>query len=68
VPFQGVLLGLRFGAPMWSTFVFGALLVPFVVAGAWIGNKIGNRLAPEHLRRLMYLFLIVISVRLLAGN
>ena len=68
VPFQALLMAWRFGSPMLNTFLFGAMLVPFVVAGAWIGNRIGNRLTPVHLRRLMYLFLVIISVRLLLGH
>lgn len=68
VPFQALMMAWRFGSPMLNTFLFGALLVPFVVAGAWIGNRIGHRLTPAHLRRLMYLFLVIISAQLLFGR
>ena len=68
VPFQALLMLAKFGSPMLNTFLFGAILVPFVVGGAFIGNRIGDRLTPDHLRRLMYLFLVIISVRLLVGN
>jgi uncharacterized membrane protein YfcA len=68
VPFQGMFMGLQFGPPMWTTFLFGTLLVPFVVVGAWLGNRIGNRLTPERLRVLMYSFLIIICVRLVVAK
>jgi len=65
VPAQGLLMGLQFGPTMWKTFLIGAAVVSFVVAGAWVGNRVGNRLTPKRLRFLMYLFLVIISVRLL---
>ena len=65
IPFQAVLMVWSFGNEMLTTIAFGTAIVPFSIAGAWLGNHYGKGISPVNLRTLMYCFLIVIAIHLL---
>ena len=67
VPVQALSMTFSFGEPMIKLLLAGLFVIPAVVTGAWLGNKIGNRLSPERLRLLMSGFLFIIAVRLVVS-
>lgn len=65
IPFQAILMIWSFGNEMVTTIAYGTAIVPFSIAGAWLGNHYGKGISPVSLRMLMYCFLMVIAIRLL---
>ena len=65
IPFQAILMIWSFGSEMLVTIGYGTVIVPFSIAGAWLGHHYGKGISTGNLRVLMYCFLIVIAIRLL---
>ena len=65
-PFQIVILPIVFGKEVFASFGGALLLVPLVLAGSWIGLRLGSRLSASHVRLGMQALLLIIAVAALA--
>lgn len=65
-PFQIVILPIVFGKEALSAFGGALLLVPLVLAGSWVGLRLGSRLSASHVRWGMQALLLIIAVTALA--
>ncbi len=54
------------GAYTFDTLLLCALFMPFMAAGTWVGERLGNRVSPETFSRLMAALLLVAGASLLA--
>ena len=68
VPIQAMLLVQQFGASIVPPLLKGVLMVPVILIGALIGNRLGNSLSKQKLRNLMYGFLAIIACRLVISG
>jgi uncharacterized membrane protein YfcA len=66
VPFQLFFMGLAFGQRMWAPLLNAILLTPLVLAGTWLGLKLGEKISEAHLRIYMRLLLVFISLSTIA--
>jgi uncharacterized membrane protein YfcA len=66
VPFQLGLMLLTFGTVILNPMLKAVLLCPTVLAGTWIGLKIGERISKEHLAVYMQVLLFFIAVSAIA--
>jgi uncharacterized membrane protein YfcA len=57
-------MGLITAERMWSSL----LVLPAVVVGAWLGNRIHLRIAEARFRRLVSIALVVLGVLLVVGR
>lgn len=62
VPFQLALMLLTFGTVILDPMLKAFLLCPTVLAGTWIGLKIGERISKEHLAVYMQVLLFLIAI------
>lgn len=61
-PFQILILPMVFGKEVLLAFGGALLLVPLVMAGSWIGLRLGRQLADGHMRLAMQALLLVIAI------
>ena len=54
------------GAYTLDTLLLCALFMPFMAAGTWVGERLGNRVSPETFSKLMAALLLVAGASLLA--
>jgi uncharacterized membrane protein YfcA len=54
------------GAYTFDTLQLCALFMPFMAAGTWVGEHLGNRVSPETFSRLMAALLLAAGASLLA--
>lgn len=66
VPFQLIFMFTAFGPVLLEPVVNALILSPTVLAGAWIGLKIGARISKKHLEIYMQVLLIFIAISSIA--
>lgn len=66
VPFQLFFMWLAFGQRMWNPLSNAILLTPTVLAGTWLGLKLGGKISEAHLRIYMRLLLLFIALSTIA--
>jgi len=62
VPFQAVMLLSVFGKPILHAAGKGLVLIPVLLLGVWLGLRLGAKLRSKHVRLLMQLLLLIISL------
>lgn len=62
VPFQLVMLYGLFGTSILTTLAGGLILTPCVLAGGWLGLRLGKRVSPARLRQVAFALLTVIGL------
>jgi len=66
VPFQLFFMWLAFGQRMWDPLLNAILLTPMVLAGTWLGLKLGGKISEAHLRIYMRLLRLFIALSTIA--
>jgi uncharacterized membrane protein YfcA len=64
---QMLVLNIKFGSAIWNSAVLGLMATPFILAGADLGLRMGNKLGDRWLRPLVYTILVSLAGMLVVG-
>lgn len=62
VPFQVLLMLFTFGSTLLNPMLKAVILTPTILAGTWIGLKIGEKISKKHLEIYMQVLLVFIAI------
>ncbi len=62
LPFQLLFMYIAFHSHFWPPFLKGILSIPAVIAGTYLGLKIGNKISRDHLELYMRVLLLFVAV------